>query len=118
MKVAVLFGLLVSLALASACGGQVLVDGDGDAGGGGATGGGPGQGGAGSCVEIECSDQGSSCDCQTTCLGPDLHADCELQPTGEIMCECHYDDAYLGTCFAPSGSVCGLPGGCCYAYLP
>lgn len=123
MRVAVLFGWMVSVALASACGGQVVVDGAGSHGGGGDgggdAGGGKAEGGAASCTVVACTNEGtSSCACQTDCLGPDLRADCHAQETGEIVCECHYDGAYMGLCSALSGSVCGLPGGCCYGYLP
>jgi hypothetical protein len=114
MRFAMLIGFYASVVLASACGGQVLVDQDGAAGD---DGGGQGQGGAGSCAEVECANQGSECSCKTTCLGPDLRADCKPEQDGLVACECHYDDAYLGTCFS-SGPVCGLPGGCCYGYLP
>lgn len=118
MRVVVLFGWLVSVGLVSACGGQVQVDRDGDVGGGGDGGGGQGEGGAGSCTVVECSEQGSSCSCETSCMGPDLRAECELQADGQIVCECHYDGAYLGLCSTFSAPLCGLPGGCCYAYLP
>lgn len=115
------FGWIVVALLASACGGQVLVErgggGDGGDGGGGSTG--QPEGGAASCTAVECSNDGgeSSCSCQTACMGPDLRAECDLQGGGEVVCECHYDGAYLGLCSAGSGSVCGLPNGCCYAYL-
>lgn len=120
MRMAVLFGLVFSAVIASACGGKVVTDRPGgDEGGGGAGGGEQGEGGAASCTVVECSNEGSSsCTCQTSCKGPDLRAECDLGSDGEIVCECHYDGAYLGLCSMPSGSVCGLPGGCCYAFLP
>ena len=118
MKAVVLAGLVCSIALAAGCGGNVITDRPGgDTGGGGSTGD-EGDGGAASCTDIECTSEGSSCSCTTSCMGPDLRAECELKSAGETVCECHYDGAYLGLCSMPSGSVCGLPGGCCYAFLP
>lgn len=117
MRVAVTFAFLVSAGLASACGGQVQIDRDGGDGGGGSSGS-QGAGGALSCEAIECEQSGSACSCITDCDGPDLRADCDVDPSGEIVCECHYDNAYMGLCSTLSGSVCGLPSGCCYVYVP
>jgi hypothetical protein len=118
VKAVVLFGLVCSIALALGCGGQVIMDREGRTGSGGEGGDGQGEGGAGSCTDIDCSNEGSSCSCTTSCMGPDLRAECQLKSGGEVVCECHYDGAYMGLCTDFSGTVCGLPGGCCYGYLP
>ena len=116
MRFAPVITLLACLAVALGCGGKVEVERDGD-GGGGAGGSGANNGGASSCASIDCTESGSACTCQTQCQGADLKAECKSDG-GDIICTCHYDDKYLGLCSNFGGDVCGLPGGCCYAYLP
>ncbi|MEZ4308677.1 MAG: hypothetical protein R3F14_11585 [Polyangiaceae bacterium] len=83
-------------ALLAGCGGNVINEGrdltGGGTGGEGGTGG-NGDGGAASCDEIECSTGGLSRTCETHCDGPDLRATCKDEGGGQIVCECHYDDA-------------------------
>lgn len=120
-KLAWTLPLALALAVPPGCGGIVVVDGDGGDGGGGEHGGtgvtleppGPAQG----CAAIQCEKGVSSCSCRTACLGPDLRADCELKDDGTVVCECHYDGAYMGLCGHFGGSLCGLPNGCCLDYL-
>ncbi|MBK8254502.1 MAG: hypothetical protein IPK82_17770 [Polyangiaceae bacterium] len=116
MKIAPVMAVLVCFSLAFGCGGKVQTDRDGGGGGGGGAGG-SGDGGAASCESIDCSESGSACTCQTQCQGADLKAECKADG-GDIICTCHYDNKYLGLCSNFGGDVCGLPGGCCYAYLP
>lgn len=120
MRIAGTFALVTSLALG--CGGMVIVEGDGNTGGGG-EGGDTGptttiSGDPGKCAAIDCSGAGTYCSCITTCMGPDLRADCNLKSDGTIVCECHLDDGYLGLCANFGGDLCGLPSGCCLDYLP
>lgn len=119
MKTAILPGLLLSIALAFGCG-KVVTEGTGNTGGGGSGGssghGGGQQGGSGPCSAVDCSSDSTSCSCVTLCLGPKLRADCKMQED-TMVCECHRDAVYMGTCGQIGGSTCSLPGGCCEQYL-
>lgn len=121
--VSAVVALVVTCALAAACGGKVITPGgEGGDGGGGASGG-SGTGAAGitnpkDCPTADCETNGDGCTCETMCGGPKLRASCKVHDGGMIICECHYDGGYMGTCSASGGSVCGLPDGCCEAYVP
>ena len=120
MKTALYTGLIVSVFLVQGCG-QVVIDGShgrsGSAGQGGTSGdGGSDQGGDGLCGTADCSGDGTSCSCVTTCPGTKLRADCQYKGD-TLVCECHKDANYMGTCGESGGPACSLPGGCCEDYL-
>lgn len=106
-------------ALTAACGGKIIVPGSGD-GGGGSGGGGVGSqsGNPKDCPDAECAMNADICRCDTTCGGPKLRADCKLHDGGMVICECHYNGGYMGTCSQANGLTCSLPDGCCEAYVP
>ncbi|MFO0591113.1 MAG: hypothetical protein U0441_26445 [Polyangiaceae bacterium] len=125
MRIAILCTLLVSAAIAAGCGGKIVTESRGDLGGGGAGG---DSGGAGTttisgtnpkdCPSVSCSQDGTWCTCETTCMGPKLKAKCSFHEDGTLVCECHFNGGYMGTCAPSSGALCGLPDGCCEAYVP
>jgi len=121
MKSTALLASMASLALLFGCGGMVVVERDGGRGGDGAGGssndGGGAQGGAASCDDVDCTSNGASCSCETQCMGPVLRADCAMTDDSTVICECHYDGGYMGTCGEVAGSACSLPNGCCTDYL-
>lgn len=126
MKTTSLLGFIVPLALLFGCGGKVVIDREGGRGGGGAggsanggsaNGGGSAQGGAGSCQGVDCTGDSAACSCETTCPGEVLRADCKMGGSSTVICECHLDAIYLGTCGQTSDDACTLPGGCCTEYL-
>ncbi len=120
--VPLLFALLLSALIAPACGGKVITPGgDGGDGGGGAGGAGgvtQGTGNPKDCPNADCTMNGDVCSCETLCGGPKLRADCKIHDGGMLICECHYDGGYMGTCSSSNGALCGLPDGCCEAYVP
>lgn len=118
MRIDGIFAYLVPLALFLGCGGNVVVDRDGSPGEGGSGGGvsGGSQGAGGICLEVDCEGDNSSCSCVTKCAGPKMRADCK-QDGDTVICECHNDASYLGTCGKVTSSTCGLPDGCCLDYL-
>lgn len=95
-------------------------DRSGEGGDGGCTTGGNGTGGGNpkDCPTANCSQSGDACSCETTCAGPKLRAECKVHPDGMIICECHYNGGYVGTCAPSEGPLCGLPDGCCELYVP
>lgn len=109
-------------ALGAACGGKIIVPGgDGSDGGGGSGGGGVGSQAVGDpkdCAHADCKMVADVCSCETTCSGPKLRADCKMHDGGMLICECHYNGGYMGTCSPSGGALCGLPDGCCEAYVP
>jgi hypothetical protein len=110
---------LVPLALVLGCNGSVIVDGEGGRGGGGSSGsvnGGGSQGAGGPCGSVKCVGDAFSCLCETTCAGPVMRADCEMDGN-TVICECHNEGSYLGTCGQVGESACTLPEGCCTDYL-
>lgn len=125
MRNATTFTLLFSLAIAGGCGGKIVTESRGAEGGGGAGG---AEGGATTtsgtginpkdCPTVECTQDATSCICETTCMGPHLRSDCSVHSDGMIICECHYADGYMGTCAPSGGPLCGLPDGCCEGYVP
>lgn len=118
MRIVGLLACLVPLALFLGCGGNVVVDRDGSLGGGG-SGGDPSsgsQGAGGLCLAADCEGDDSACSCVTTCAGPKMRADC-TKDGDTVICECHNDATYLGTCGMVGSSACGLPKGCCLDYL-
>ena len=118
MRHLIVFGLLLPLTAVLSCGGKVVVERDGnEAGAAGFSDTGE-NGGGFSCGDVECESDSSSCSCRTNCSGPELRTDCKLSDGKTVICECHFDDAYMGTCGQIGGSLCGLPDGCCLGYLP
>ncbi len=116
-----LLAMSLAAVLASACGGKIVVPGgDGGDGGGGSDGGSKttGVGSAKDCSDADCVMNGDICSCTTLCGGPKLRADCKVHEGGMLICECHYDGGYMGTCSASAGQICSLPDGCCEAYVP
>jgi hypothetical protein len=120
MKVAAVLGLVISFTVALGCGGNVVMDTGGHDGSGGRGGSSPDGGGnpsgAGSCTEVDCVGNATDCSCETHCGGPVLRAECK-KDGDTLICECHYDGHYMGTCGFIGGSACGLPGGCCVEYV-
>lgn len=126
MRIATTFTLLLPLVIACGCGGKIVTESGGAEGGGGAGGGAEGgstsTGNTGTnpkdCPTVTCSQDATSCTCETTCMGPKLRAQCSIHADGTLICECHYSDNYMGTCAPSAGAICGLPDGCCEAYVP
>lgn len=114
---------LVGSAILWACGGNVVLEPDGNGQGGegasasttssqASTGSGP------TCSDTTCSGLGTeSCSCYRTCGFAKLESTCGLNEDKVLVCVCSYDESFSGTCFETTPNVCDIDKGCCAKYF-
>jgi hypothetical protein len=130
-----LSAMLSGALLLWACGGKVVIEGDGNAGGEGGEGGGTGvttsngsaadaaqSSAAGGTIwcqgQTSCSGLGTdNCSCLRSCSDTTLKAVCAPNEKGQIICICSYDDVFSGTCFETTNKSCNIDQGCCAKYF-
>jgi hypothetical protein len=117
--------MLVGALLCWACGGKVVIEGDGVGGGAGVTTA-PSSDAAQSTTggglwcqeETSCTGLGTNdCSCLRPCGDTILESTCALNEKGQLVCICSYDQVFSGTCFETTNKPCNIDQGCCAKYF-